>query len=233
MTTATKPSAEPRAGPDTPEEALVAAARARDDAAIRELIRRLNPRLFRVARGILPSDAEAEEVVQDAYLAAFTRLDEFRGRARFSTWVTRIAINTALMRVRRARPQEGYDTVNEEDSSRIISFPGQQADSPEASLGRSQMRGVLEAAVADLPSDLRLPFLLYEVEGMAIRDIAHDLSLNPITVKTRLFRARRRLRATLEQQVHGGFGTIFPFDGMRCVAMADRVVAMLKAQRHN
>jgi len=210
---------------------LVKAARQRDEAAVRELIRRLNPRLFRVARGIVASDAEAEEVVQEAYLMAFTRLDEFRGAARCSMWITRITLNAARMQVRRARPHDEYDTVTENDMSgpRILAFPGQQPDRPEAALGRAQMRGLLETAVAELPPDLRLPFLMRETEGMSVLAIARDLSLNPVTVKTRLFRARRRLRSALEQHMLGGFDAVFPFDGVHCAGMADRVVASLKA----
>lgn len=208
------------------EADLIDAARHRDEAAVRELIRRLNPRLFRTARGIVSSDAEAEDVVQETYVSAFTQLDRFEGRSRFSTWITRIAINTALMRVRRARPEEEYDTVAEERSANILSlFSG--SDSPEADFGRAQLRGILETAIAALPSDLRLPFLLHEAEGMKLKEIAEDLSINPLTVKTRLFRARRQLRDALEDKLRGGFTSVFPFDGARCANMADRVIARL------
>lgn len=218
------------AGPATPEAELVTGATQGDEAAVRELIRRMNPRLFRIARGIVTSDADAEEVVQETYLKAFTKLDTFRAEARFSTWITRIAINTARMHLRRVRSQEEYDTVTEDQkaSDSILAFPGQHPDRPEAALGRAQMRAFLEGAVAQLPPDLRLPFLLRETENMSILAIARDLSLNPITVKTRLFRARRRLRIALEERIQGGFDAIFPFDGMRCADMSDRVVAELK-----
>lgn len=225
----------PEIGPATPEADLVAAARpgpddARREAAVRELVRRLNPRLFRVARGIVESDAEAEEVVQEAYLAAFGKIDQFRGEAAFATWITRIAINAARMHQRRARPQESYDTVTEEpaDPANVLSFPGTGSERPEAALGRAQLRALMERAVAALPTDMRLPFLLHEVEGVSIRQIATDLSLNPITVKTRLFRARRRLRAALEAELRGGFDTVFPFDDARCAGMAERVVDALR-----
>jgi len=218
---------------DLGEGALVARARGKDEAAVRELVRRLNPRLFRVARGLLDSDAEAEEVVQEAYLTAFTRLQEFRGEARFATWVTRITINAAGMQRRRTRPHEEYDTVAEKESDppQIVAFPGGGPPGPEAALGRAQTRGFLEAAVSGLPPDLRLVFLLREAEGMSILAIARDLRLNPITVKTRLFRARRQLRAALEARMRGGFEAVFPFDGARCTGMADRVVAALKKNR--
>jgi RNA polymerase sigma-70 factor (ECF subfamily) len=212
------------------ETELVVRARERDEASVRELIRRLNPRLFRVARGMLGSDAEAEEVLQEAYLTAFTRLHEFRGEARFSTWVTRIVLNTAGMRRRRARPQEEYDTVTEDQAAigRVLAFPGGGAEGPEAALGRSQLRGLIEAAIGELPPELRLVFLLRETEGMSVLAIARDLRLNPITVKTRLFRARRHLRAALETRLRGGFEVAFPFDGARCAGMADKVVGGLK-----
>jgi RNA polymerase sigma-70 factor (ECF subfamily) len=212
------------------EDTLVALARRRDEAAVRELVRRLNPRLFRVARGLLDSDAEAEDAVQEAYLTAFSRLEEFRGEARFSTWVTRITINAAGMRRRRARPQEEYDTVTEteREAPRVLAFPGAEPVPPEVALGRSQLRGFLEAAVGELPPDLRLVFLLREAEGLSVLGIARDLGLNPITVKTRLFRARRHLRATLEARMRGGFEAAFPFDGARCAHMAQRVVTDLR-----
>ncbi|EYD74242.1 RNA polymerase ECF-type sigma factor [Rubellimicrobium mesophilum DSM 19309] len=215
---------------ETQEELLLAQARTRDEAAVRELIRRLNPRLFRVARGVLDSDAEAEEVLQEAYLIAFTRLGEFRGEARFSTWVTRIVLNAAMMRRRRTRPTEEYDTVAEDrmDGGQVLTFPGGGTEGPEAALGRSQLRRLIEAAVGELPPELRLVFLLRESEGMSVLAIARDLALNPITVKTRLYRARRLLRATLEARLRGGFETAFPFDGARCTGMAERVVAALK-----
>lgn len=216
--------------PPPGEAELVTGARAGNEVAIRELVRRLNPRLFRVARGLMSSDAEAEEVVQEAYLNAFTRLEQFKGEARFSTWVTRIAINAARMRLRRAHLEEDYDTVNETETDAVIDFPGQHQERPETALGRSQVRDLLEAAIAAMPSDLRLPFLLHEVEGMPLRDIAEDLSLNAITVRTRLFRARRKLRAILEARIEGGFDQAFPFAGTRCAGMAHRVVAELQAR---
>ncbi len=215
--------------PTTAEAELVTRAKQGEEAAIRELIRRMNPRLFRIARGIVFTDADAEEVVQESYLKAFTHLDTFRAEARFSTWIIRIAINTARMRLRSARPQEEYDTVTEPRNATesVLAFPGQETNMPEAALGRTQLRALLESTVAQLPSDLRLPFLMREAENMSVRAIARHLSLNPITVKTRLFRARRRLRTALEERIHGGFDAIFPFDGARCAGMADRVVAGL------
>lgn len=214
----------------TCEADLLAVAAERSEAAVRELIRRNNPRLFRVARGLVSTDAEAEDVVQETYLAAFRSLDRFHGDATFSTWITRIAINNALMHQRRIRPEEEYDTVIESDNSSVLPFPGSLPEGAEAQLGRLQLRRILEELVNGLPPDLRLVFILSEAEGMTNNEIARDLELNPVTVKTRLFRARRWLRTDLERRVKGGFDAIFPFDGARCANMAERVVQELGKQ---
>ncbi|MCL6284215.1 RNA polymerase sigma factor [Ruegeria sp. 2012CJ41-6] len=211
------------------EADLVTAARGGSEQAVRELIRRLNPRLFRVARGIVDSDAEAEEALQEAYLSAFSKLESFRERARFSTWITRIVINTSRMQRRRGRSDEEYNTVDEIRVPNVLVFPGQISELPEATLGRAQLRELLETAVSDLPPEMRLPFLLREAEGMSVLAIATELQINPITVKTRLFRARRRLRSTIEQQIRGGFDAIFPFGGKRCANMASCVIDRLQA----
>ena len=217
---------------DDPDWQLVAAARCHDEAAVRELVRRMNPRLFRIARGILPSDAEAEEAVQEAYLMAFTRLDSFRGEARFSTWITRITINVARMQARRPRPEGRHDTVTDDlvSSAEVLAFPG--AEGAEASVARHQVRVLLEEALSGLPPDLRLPFVLHEIEGQPLRSLAQDLNLNPITLRTRLFRARRQLRLALEARLHGSFESVFPFDGARCAHMADRVISVLKEREY-
>lgn len=220
----------PPAPPGLTEAELVALAQLHDEAAVRELVRRCNPRLFRLARGLVGSDAEAEELVQETYVRAFTAIAGFRGASRFSTWLARIALNLAAMQRRGARPVEEYDTLREADSNRVVAFPGMQPEGAESLVGRAEVRHLLEAAIAALPPELRLVFLLREAEAMSVLAIARDLRLNPITVKTRLFRARRRLRATLEAQLQGGFEAVFPFDGARCRGMADRVVAGLGAQ---
>ena len=212
-----------------PEADLIARARTRDESAVRELMRRLNPRLFRVARGIVNNDADAEDVMQDAYLSAFTRIDQFRGESSFATWVTRIAINAAYKQKRGARINEIYDTVQETDAqdADIVLFPNRFLETAEMALGRHELRQFLEGVISNLPPDLRLVFLLREMEGLSILQIARDLEINPITVKTRIFRARRRLRAALEGHMSGGFESVFPFNGARCLSLTNRVVHRL------
>ena len=209
------------------QRVLVLAIRKGDETAVRELVRQLNPRLFRVARGIVNSDAAAEDVVQKAYISAFTHLDQFREEAAFSTWITRITINAARMHVRSERQHDQYDIVSEFHHPDQTSMPD-PFESPEDSAVRHQAARLLHDAVSKLPDSLRLVFMLREVEDMDIHEIAHDLQLHPITVKTRLFRARRKLRSLLEASVHDGAHDLFPFDGERCALIANRVVLGLR-----
>lgn len=213
------------------EAELVARAREHDEGAVREIIRRYNRRLFRAARAIMQDDAEAEDVVQAAYIQAFTHLASFRGDAQFGTWLTRIALNEALGRKRRAHPTTGLDQVELEqrESAQIIQFPLLQVQpDPEAAMGILEIRRLLEHAVDGLPEAFRTVFVLRDVEGLSIAETAAQLQIRPETVNTRLFRARRQLRAAIEDELSLAFSALFPFDGERCVGMADRVVHDLK-----
>jgi RNA polymerase sigma-70 factor, ECF subfamily len=212
------------------ESDLVALARGRDEAAIRELIRRNNQRLFRVARAVLRDDAEAEDVVQETYVKAFTRLDGFEARAQFSTWLTRIALNEAFGRRRRKRATATLEDVEaaQTGGAELIPFPGSAPPlDPEATAGRGEIGRLLEELVDALPEPFRVVFVLREVEEMSTEEVAAFLAINPATVKTRLFRARKLLREAMEARVAHGFGALYPFDGARCARMGDRVVAAL------
>lgn len=211
------------------DEALVRLAGEGDEEAIRVLVRRHNQRLFRMARAVVRDDAEAEDVVQETYVRAFSSLASFRGEARLSTWLTRIALNEALGRVRRTRPSvELSDSVIEQ--GQVLMFPTMSSaeTDPESETGRSHLRKVLEDAVDALPDPFRVVFILREVEGMNVEETATQLSIRTETVKTRLHRARRLLRAAIEKRLSATFSEIFPFDGERCAHMADRVLNRLQ-----
>lgn len=215
---------------DATEAALVARARERNEPAVRELIRRHNQRLFRAARAIVRNDAEAEDVVQAAYVSAFTHLGEFRAEAGFSTWLTRIAVNEAIGRLRRRRPTTELDRIDVESASsaQIIQFPSLQPQTnPESEMSRQEIRQFLESAVDRLPPAFRAVFVLRDVEGLSIEETASFLSIKPETVRSRLHRARKLMRTAIEQQLSGAFASLFPFDGERCIHMADRVVTAL------
>ncbi len=209
---------------------LLALARRRDATAVRVLVARHNQRLFRVARGVLRDDAEAEDVVQETYVRAFTRLDGFRGEAALTTWLTRIALNEALGRLRRRRPQVGLavlDALAEGDGIVVAINP--PTPQPDSEAGRAQVRAVLEAAIDRLPEIFRVVFVMRDIEGLSAEETGRLLGVRPETVKTRLHRARRQLRRSLEATFAASFGEVFPFDGARCAGMADRIVARLKA----
>jgi RNA polymerase sigma-70 factor (ECF subfamily) len=213
---------------------LVELARHGDEAAIRAIIQRHNRRLFRVARAIIRNDADAEDIVQATYVRAFTSLAAFRGEAQFSTWLTRIAVNETLGRVRRRRNTTGLEELDMQrggsDGGEVVQFPtfASVAD-PETELSRHQARILLESAVDGLPDDFRTVFVLREVEGMSTQETALHLDIRPETVKTRLHRARKLMRAAIEKELKGSLSALFPFDGARCAFMADRVVEALKA----
>lgn len=213
--------------------ALVDMARDRSEPAIRMLIQRHNQRLFRAARAILRSDDEAEDVVQATYVNAFSHLDGFRGEAAFSTWLTRIALNEALGRARARRPMVGIEHIELQQAKPggdVIPFARMAAD-PEAEMSRQQIHTLLERAIDELPASFRIVFVLRDVEGLSVEETASHLDLKSETVRSRLFRARRLLRTAFEQQTRGAFATLYPFDGARCVSMADRVVDDLAKRR--
>lgn len=220
--------------PASSDAALVELARGGDEMAIRTLVRRHNQRLFRVARAVLHNDGEAEDVVQASYVKAFTHLAGFRGDAAFATWLTRIAVNEATSRLRRRRQTIGVERIDIErgQSAQIIQFPSLQPQvDPETEMSRQEIRHVLEEAIDTLPAEFRAVFVLRDVEGLSIEETASSLGIKSETVRSRLYRARKLMRAAIEHKLDGAFASVFPFDGERCVHMADRVVASLALVR--
>jgi RNA polymerase sigma-70 factor (ECF subfamily) len=214
-------------------EGLVALARTGEEPAVRTLMQMHNRRLFRLARSVLRDDAEAEDVVQATYVQAFTGLTGFRGDAAFSTWLTRIALNEALGRVRRRRPTvELSDIETEQEAGRVLIFPHSPAPpSPEAEAARRQVREVLEQAIDQLPDSFRLVFVLRDVEGLSIEETAESLGVVAETVKTRLHRARKLMRAAVEKAISPSFSELFPVGGDHCARISDRVIAALRVRR--
>jgi len=200
----------------------------RDPEAVRLVTGRNNQRLFRAAWSILKNRAEAEDVVQSAYLSAFAAIDSFEGRSSLSTWLTRIAINEALGRQRterrRRRHSEDASIAFLDDYREKLMRGSMEETAPDMALARTQLRGLLERAIADLPDDFRLVFVLREVEGLSVEETADTLGLVAGTVKTRHLRARRRLRQALAPVVGTALDGAFPFAGADCEAMTERVV---------
>ena len=211
---------------------LVALARQKDETAVRHLIKRHNQRLFRIARGVVRDDAEAEDIVQDTYVRAFTSLGSFRGEAQFSTWLSRIALNEALGRLRQRHPTTELSELEIDGTgATLIMFPSSQLPAnPETEAARAQIRLLLEQAVDHLPDIFRIVFILRDVEGMSVEETASHLAIRPETVRTRLHRARKLMRSAIEKRLSLVFAELFPFDGHRCASMAERVIGQLRTR---
>jgi RNA polymerase sigma-70 factor (ECF subfamily) len=214
------------------DKELVALARAGHYAvAFREIMRRYDRRLFRVARSVLRDDTEAEDAVQEAYLRAFQGLEAFRGEASLATWLTRIALNEALGRLRRRRTALGLELVEaaqrEGGGARSLMFPTTRRDNPEDAAARDEVRRLLEAAIDALPEAFRVVLVARDVEGMSVEETAELLGRRPETVRTRLHRARRMLRAALDARLGDALRETFPFEGERCACLAERVLERL------
>jgi len=206
------------AGGSLSDDELLRGCQQRDEVAIRELTRRYNQRLFRIARGILRSDADAEDVVQETYVRVFTHLEQFRGDSSVGTWLVRIAMNQALGRLRRHRP-----TVDIADRPTPSTDPD-----PETLMARHELRTLIERSIDELPESFRVVFVARMVEGLSIQETAELFHIRPETVKTRLHRARLAMRRSLEQQVGTTVSEAFSFDGARCARLTQRVIDQLQ-----
>ena len=214
------------------EAALVRLAQAGDGEAFRIIMQRGNQRLFRVARGVVRDDGEAEDVLQEAYARAFAAIGGFRGEAGVMTWLTRIVLNEARGRLRRRRPMVGLERIEaaQMDGAEVIPFPNAFGTaSPEADAARAQIRGLIEHAVDDLPEAFRIVFIMRDIEECSIEETAANLDLKPETVKTRLHRARRLLREALDARLASTMVEAFPFLGARCGRITEAVLARLAA----
>ena len=209
------------------EHELIGLARGGSAAAFREIMRRNNRRLFRAARGIIGSDWEAEEIVQDAYVRAFHALGAFREDAALGTWLTRIAVNQANGRLRGRRETLPLTDLDDKTMGEIIQFPGPLEADPERQAAIGEIRILLEGAIDALPAPFREVFILRQVEGLSTLETAQVLSIEPETVKTRLHRARTRLRQALQDQLAPSLKETFPFEGERCQKLTRTVLQRL------
>lgn len=203
---------------------------ARERGAIQHVIAANNQRLFRTAWSILKSRPDAEEAVQAAYLSAFANIGSFEGRSALSTWLTRIVVNEALGRRRaeeRRRRHLEREGVALLDDYRDALMRGSDADSPDVAVAREQIRKLLEQAVGQLPDPFRTVFVLREIEGLSSEETAEVLDVPVATVKTRLFRSRRRLQETLAPEMVAVLSGAFPFAGSDCAEMAERVLSAI------
>jgi RNA polymerase sigma-70 factor (ECF subfamily) len=206
------------------DSVIVARVLAGDVAAFETLIRRHNRSVFRAARAIVGTDHEAEDVMQEAYVAAYTHLKDFGGRARFSTWLIRIAVFEALGRKRRAKRVTSFDDAD------FLEEPVANSRSPENAASDTELRGLLERAVDGLPVGFRAVFMMRSVEELTVEETAEALNIPAETVRTRHHRARALLRDSLAQTVEGSAPRAFDFHLSRCDRITASVLDRIRRQ---
>ncbi|HKT81574.1 MAG TPA: RNA polymerase sigma factor [Vicinamibacterales bacterium] len=192
------------------------------------LMRRYNERIYRAARAIVRDDHEAEDVMQQAYVNAFVHLDQFNGSAAFPTWLTRIAINEALARVRR---RGRYETVDEQMESSDTFTADHPSENPEREAFTRELRHLLEWAIDRLPDGMREVFVLRDVEGLSTLEAAECLDVSEDVVKTRLSRGRAMLRQLLAERTGSAAPEAYRFYRPRCDRVVSRVLDTLSTLR--
>ena len=215
--------------PSTDDALLAGRVTKGDVQAFESLMRRYNGRLFRAARAILKDDADAEDALQDAWLEAYRHLSDFRGDAQLSTWLTRIVVTQALMRLRKQKREHSVVPMTGRtpgEDARPIDIADARAESPSEAALRAEVRRAIERRIDDLPLNFRTVFMLREVEGLSVQEAAACLSIPEATVRTRLFRARALMREALARDLDMAAADAFAFLGTRC----DRVVAGVLAK---
>lgn len=181
------------------EHLLVAAAKGGDAGAFEELVNRYERKIFRLTMNITRNREDAEDAMQDAFMKAFSHLDRFHEESRFYTWLVRIAANEALMRLRKRRPNQF--SLDEPIESEDDFVPQQIEDwgpSPEQRFAQTEMRDILRGVIEELPHDFRIVFLLRDVEGLSTEETAGAVGISEAAVKSRLLRARLKLRKKLD-----------------------------------
>ena len=202
------------------DDEIVARVLAGETALFELLMRRHNQRLYRAARAIVRDEAEAEDVMQDAYVRAYTHLKQFAGKAKFSTWLTRIAVHEALARVRQWNRYSDLEPAFDTSEDPMEHLASDQS-TPEENVQTNELGDLLEDAIESLPPAFRSVFMLRAVEEMSTFEVAECLDLSEENVKVRLHRARALLKAHISQRLESGAKQAFEFHAVRC----DRVVA--------
>jgi RNA polymerase sigma-70 factor (ECF subfamily) len=220
--------------PRTPDALLAKSIASGDHGAFVILMRRHNQALFRTARSILRDDAEAEDALQDAYLLAYRAIGSFRAEAKLSTWLVRIVVNEALGRSRRNRrraeviPMVGNDEAATLAMENIVSED--LSAQPERAVASRQTRRMIEARIDELPEAFRTVFVLRALEEMSVEEVAASLDIAEATVRSRFFRAKSLLRASLSREIDHAFDEAFAFAGERCDRIVEGVLERLQTE---
>jgi RNA polymerase sigma-70 factor (ECF subfamily) len=203
------------------DEELARRVREGETALFEVLMRRHNPKVYRAVRALVSNEDEVEDVMQQAYVLAFTHLSQFEGHSRFSTWLIRIAVNEALMRLRKRNRLVTLDEGSNEEAEGDMKLEGRNTPDPERRAYDRELVRFLESAIEALPAPHKVVLMLREVEGLSTAETAEVLSVNEELVRKRLHRARAFLRDELDARMGGQLHEAFCFQAPRC----DRVVA--------
>ena len=204
---------------------IVRRVRAGDRALFEVLMRRHNQRIYRTARAIVKDESEVEDVMQQAYINAFTHLHQFEERSQFSSWLTRIALNEAIGRRRKMKAMTSMTENFEEGAWDADVAPARQP-TPEHLAYARELQRLLEDAVDELPDAYRAVFMLRDIEGLSTTETAEGLGLGDEAVKTRLHRARAMIRRSVSGRIGEAAAGAFQFQAPRC----DKVVAFVLEQ---
>jgi RNA polymerase sigma-70 factor (ECF subfamily) len=183
------------------ELALVKAAQKGDVVAFEQLIKKYDRNVFRIAQHITQNREDAEDVVQDAFLKAYQKLDQFQGNSKFYTWIVRIAVNEALMKLRKRKSDKlvSMDEDVETDEGTITREFADWSPNPEQQYNQAELNDILSRTIQGLPASFRTVFVLRDVEGLSTEETAEMLGLSVPAVKSRLLRARLQLRERLSR----------------------------------
>ena len=200
------------------------------------IMRRYNRRLYRIARGVLRNDADAEDLVQDAYLKAYENLNHYQGKGPFSAWLAKITVNEALGRLRSkgiGKDSISLDDPEQREEANYMASLVSRLPTPEQDVARREVRRLLESAIDDLPDVYRMVFMLCGVEEMSVAETADCLDVEPATVKTRYHRARKLLQHQLSSLIDSNAGDAYSFDGVRCDRIVSGVLLRLEKRNRN
>lgn len=210
--------------------ALVVRARAGDPLAFEAIMRQHNRLLFRCARGVVADEAEAQDVVQEAYLRAFSKLEAYRGESALGTWLARIAFNAAVDLARRKGrlvQWGGHDPLDDDADPENPMTQSTGSETPDAAAERAEVRDILQSAIEKLPPIYRSVFILRAVEEVSVDEAAHCLQVSDAVIRTRYLRARAMLRDAISQQVEIHAPEALQFAGAHCDAVVSNVMAEL------
>ena len=183
------------------EAQLVSAAKAGDTTAFEELVNRYERKIFRLGMNITQNREDAEDVMQDAFLKSYQNLDRFQGDSRFYTWLVRIAVNEALMKLRKRRPNQVSldEPLTDDGDDSVFREIEDWGPSPEKRFAQTELNEILNSVIAELDPIFRVVFLLRDVEGLSTEETGQILGISAAAVKSRLLRARLKLRQKLNK----------------------------------